>query len=201
MLRDRVVRIEAGIFVLVIAAIVVLLASTGKAASPNHNVPSQQSPQTAATIQTVHHAKPKKTPKHPPTHPSTRQNLLKRINKQRQERGIRPLKESPALDKSAQAKSADEAAKHYFAHNCPGCLDGLAAAETNIGHQGYAGETLYEGTAAYATPKAAASGWMHSPPHRHILLDPNYTSAGFGIAKSADGTAYFTAHFFGSPQF
>ncbi len=39
------------------------------------------------------------------------------------------------------------------------------------------------------------SAWMHSPPHRKNILDPNYTLVGIGVVRGADGVYWATQDF------
>jgi uncharacterized protein YkwD len=36
-----------------------------------------------------------------------------------------------------------------------------------------------------ATPTAMVAAWMHSPPHRRIMLTPSYRDIGVGVAPAA----------------
>jgi len=53
----------------------------------------------------------------------------------------------------------------------------------------WAGETLIAGS-GYFGPRAALRGWMHSPPHRAILLSPKARRAGVAFAYSESGGLY-----------
>jgi uncharacterized protein YkwD len=44
------------------------------------------------------------------------------------------------------------------------------------------GENLAWGSGFYATPRETVSSWMHSPGHRHNILDPRYREIGIGVA-------------------
>ena len=48
---------------------------------------------------------------------------------------------------------------------------------------------------AYRTPKEAVAGWMNSAPHKANLLNKDFTEIGVAVAKSADGTPYWTQIF------
>jgi uncharacterized protein YkwD len=47
---------------------------------------------------------------------------------------------------------------------------------------GNTSEILYWGSGSRANPGAALDMWMHSPPHRSVILDCAFTAAGFAIA-------------------
>ncbi len=44
------------------------------------------------------------------------------------------------------------------------------------------GEILAWGEGRLSTPRAAVRSWLHSPPHRRVLLGRNYRDIGVGVA-------------------
>jgi uncharacterized protein YkwD len=59
----------------------------------------------------------------------------------------------------------------------------------------WAGEIIGSGYPDYV---AMAEGWWNSPPHHHIMMDPNYTQVGPCAGMGADGMIYWVCDF-GSP--
>ncbi|EKN41831.1 transporter, partial [Clostridium botulinum CFSAN001627] len=55
-----------------------------------------------------------------------------------------------------------------------------------------AGENIASG---YPTAKAVVDGWMKSPGHKANILSKSFTEIGVGLAKSSDGTYYWTQMF------
>jgi uncharacterized protein YkwD len=47
-------------------------------------------------------------------------------------------------------------------------------------------EIIFWGSGSHANPSAAFDMWMHSPPHRAVILDCAFTSAGFAVAWSGN---------------
>jgi uncharacterized protein YkwD len=109
------------------------------------------------------------------------------INAQRRARGLRRLHTNPLLRLAAVRHSRAMVAKQFFSHTDPDGTDFVA----RIRETGYidpgrfwnVGETIEWGTGAGTSPRAAVRGWMHSPPHRKILLTPVFRSVGIGIAR------------------
>ena len=114
------------------------------------------------------------------------------INDLRAAQGLLRLERDPALDAVARAHSEDMAARRYMAHETP---EGLTPPDRmkRAGVSGYtlAGENV--GTTTRGDPNREIVGaWMASPVHRDNVLAPVFNSTGVGIARSADGTWYYT---------
>jgi uncharacterized protein YkwD len=50
----------------------------------------------------------------------------------------------------------------------------------------YSGEVVFWGTGSAANPSEALDLWMQSPPHRAIILNCAYTTAGFATASDGN---------------
>jgi len=119
-------------------------------------------------------------------------------NAERVQNKVSALKESVLLDRSAQAKADDMAARGYFAHNSP---DGkqpwswITAAGYNYR---YAGENL---AVRFIDSKDVVVAWMASPTHRANIVKPNYTEVGVGLAQGMykGQPATFVVQHFGRP--
>lgn len=106
--------------------------------------------------------------------------------------------EDPALDKVAQAKANDMAAKGYFAHVSP---DGSTPWDwlDRAGYSySYAGENL---AVDFTDSTDVETAWMHSPLHRANILKQEYTKIGIGVAQGMyEGKEVtFVAEFFATP--
>ena len=125
------------------------------------------------------------------------------INSVRQAHGRAPLRLNAELSSAARGHSRDMVRRRYFAHNTP---EGLSPAH-RVARTGYlsggrrwrVGETLawWRGP---ATPAAIVRGWMHSPPHRHVLLEQSFRDVGIGMVLGVPeppgrGGATYTADF------
>jgi uncharacterized protein YkwD len=87
------------------------------------------------------------------------------------------------LTQAARAHSKEMAARNQLSHQFsgePGLTQRLAANSSL--HMDQAGENV--GVAA--SPEQAHDGFMHSPPHRENLLNPDFNVAGFGVVRSGN---------------
>lgn len=108
--------------------------------------------------------------------------LLCDMNALRRQNGLRPLRWNRRLARGASRHAHDMARRHYFAHETP---EGRSAFD-RLRRAGYRGRLIAEnigfGTDALSTPRAMASGWMDSAPHRQNVLDPALHDVGVGTA-------------------
>ncbi|HEV2290001.1 MAG TPA: CAP domain-containing protein [Candidatus Acidoferrales bacterium] len=105
--------------------------------------------------------------------------LFNSANHERASRGIPPLKWDSALAKAARFHARRMADENALAHQFAGEPD-VPTREMQ------AGEKMSEAAENVAVgPSAAAiqTGWMHSPPHRHNLLDPQLNSVGIAVVQ------------------
>ena len=124
--------------------------------------------------------------------------IIALTNNERVQNSVGQLAENMALDKAAQAKAQDMAAKGYFSHNGP---DGKTPWQwiSGAGYDyQYAGENL---AVRFVDSNQVVNAWMASPTHRANIVKPQYTQIGVGIA---DGTyegepATFVVQYFGAP--
>lgn len=115
------------------------------------------------------------------------QELIDLINAERTKNGLIALTPQPLLFQVAEAHSMDMATNDYLAH---AGLSGDHAGErlTKAGYAfSYWGEVIAGGS---ASPEIAFEGWMNSPPHKTVLLNPAYTEIGAGYVLK-EGTVYW----------
>ncbi|MGV9239476.1 sigma-70 family RNA polymerase sigma factor [Streptomyces nigra] len=106
------------------------------------------------------------------------------VNKERAAAGCGPLAEDSLLDKSAQAHSADMAARDFFDHTNP---DGADPGQ-RITAAGYRWSTYGENIAmGQQTPEAVMESWMNSPGHRANILNCSFKDIGVGIHEGPGG--------------
>ncbi|MFK4870075.1 sigma-70 family RNA polymerase sigma factor [Streptomyces sp. CSMPJR101] len=106
------------------------------------------------------------------------------VNKERAAAGCGPLAEDSLLDKSAQAHSADMAARDFFDHTNP---DGADPGQ-RITAAGYRWSTYGENIAmGQQTPEAVMESWMNSPGHRANILNCSFMDIGVGIHEGPGG--------------
>ena len=114
------------------------------------------------------------------------------INAQRHARGLAPLVANARLARAAQGHAADMVARAYFSHVSPGGSS-FTDRLRRVGYTGRCawavGETLAWGSGSLATPASRVRGWMHSPPHRAILLSAAYREVGIGVRRGSPPNA------------
>jgi uncharacterized protein YkwD len=112
------------------------------------------------------------------------------LNRERTSRGLRALRHDGQLRKAAQGYSREMVRQSFFDHvgRDGSTLAGRVKSRTtylrSAAHWSL-GENLYWGTGERATPRESVDGWMHSPGHRHNILDPRFRDIGIGIAIGA----------------
>jgi uncharacterized protein YkwD len=110
-------------------------------------------------------------------------HLTKITNAFRRQLGLPSLKSDPALGRAAQLHAKFMAVTGIFGHQEPGRPQFLTP-DRRVRGQGYdwvrVGENICWG---FPDSEAALSGWIHSPPHRSNLVDPNFTEIGLGSAQ------------------
>jgi uncharacterized protein YkwD len=109
--------------------------------------------------------------------PGLEEQMLALVNKERTERGLKPLKADPELIPVARAHSNDMFVRGYFAHlNPDGKNPFQRMKEANISFN-TAGENL----ALAQTVEIAHNNLMNSPGHKANILNPSFGRVGIGI--------------------
>lgn len=125
--------------------------------------------------------------------------LVNLTNQNRAAANISELTVNPLLEKAAQMKADDMAAKGYFAHNTPSGLTPWYWIQQAGYKYTYAGENL---AVNFQESSDVETAWMNSPGHFLNIMNPKYTEIGIatstGIYKGR--TAIFVVQMFGSPQ-
>jgi uncharacterized protein YkwD len=120
------------------------------------------------------------------------QQILSLINGNRREHGCGGVTLDRRLIEAANGHAADMARHDYFAHesrNGQGAGDRVTDAGYNWKHYG---ENIARGV---DSPYEVVNGWMHSPEHRHNILDCTLDQMGVGLAISGDRTIYWVQDF------
>jgi uncharacterized protein YkwD len=111
---------------------------------------------------------------------STERVVFKLLNNIRREHHLPQFLYSSALRASAREHSADMLAHQYFEHNSPSeTFDHRIRRHLD---SSLVGENIAWGTGRYATPEGLVNLWMHSAPHRHIILMRSLHRIGLGVA-------------------
>jgi uncharacterized protein YkwD len=118
------------------------------------------------------------------------------VNAERARYGLRPLVWDAELTRMARLHSENMARQNFFNHQAPDG-QGLRERSRASGIVGYKrlGENLAYNKGFADAAVCAVVGWMRSEGHREHILDAEFTRAGIGIARSADGRVYFTQDF------
>ena len=111
-------------------------------------------------------------------------------NVARRQHGVRPLRAGGCVDRFAERWDARMAARDIFRHQ-------HLRPVLRRCHRHTAAENIAWGTGSLSAYRVVQM-WMHSPGHRHNLLNPRYTVLGIGSWRSADsGRLYVTQDFAG----
>jgi uncharacterized protein YkwD len=118
------------------------------------------------------------------------------VNAERRANGEAPLVWDAELTRMARMHSEKMARQNFFNHAGP---DGQGLRERSqasgiVGFRALAENLAYNKGFADAA-SCAVTGWMHSAGHRENILNAQFTRAGIGIARTADGRVYFTQVF------
>jgi uncharacterized protein YkwD len=114
------------------------------------------------------------------------QAVVCEINRVRAQHGLRRVTLNDALATAARRYARSMAKRNFFSHVSP---DGSTLVD-RLRRVGYArpgtawalGECIGWATSSLATPAAMVRAWMHSPPHRAIILTGAYRNIGAGVA-------------------
>ena len=99
---------------------------------------------------------------------------LRLINEARTDRGLKPVRLDLRLWRAARQHTGDMLRRGYFAHGA------TTKRLSRYVRGGVLGETLAWGSGPYRTPASIVSSWLDSPPHRALLLDPDFRYVGIG---------------------
>ena len=119
------------------------------------------------------------------------QQLVGELNASRAQAGLPPLKIDDRLTQAAREHSQSMADARTLTHVLPGeqgVAERLAATGMRFNRSG-------ENVGYNTDFNGLHSGWMHSPPHRKNILNPDYTLAGIGVVRGADGVYWATQDF------
>lgn len=118
--------------------------------------------------------------------PPDAQEILELVNKERARIGVAPLVMDENVQKSAQLKADDMAAKGYRQHIIPGTpytLNSEMAYWVNKSCSKSSENISWRTDNIPGTSQDVFNGWMSSKPHREAIQDPKYTKTGIGTHK------------------
>jgi uncharacterized protein YkwD len=137
-----------------------------------------------ATAKAAKCASAKRGPRHV-SQRRARQAVTCEINRKRKSHGLHRVRARSALRKAGKRHSKYMKRHGCFAHQCPGESDLVgrihATSYLPCNCSWRVGETLAWGDKGRGTPRAIVRAWMHSPAHRHVLLDSGLKNVGIGL--------------------
>jgi uncharacterized protein YkwD len=111
------------------------------------------------------------------------------IERERATYGLGPLHANSSLRQIATSQAKAMVVGDYFGDNTPSGTTPwqriTASAYASGAHSIAAAQNIGWGTSRMATPAGMVSIWMHSPPHREIVLTSGYRDIGIGVAPAA----------------
>ena len=116
--------------------------------------------------------------------------LVQLINQARAQHSLPPLQQDARLRAAARIHTQFMAAQKTLAHELRGESALAKRLEMSGAYFNAAGETA----AFNHSAGAAQESFMHSPPHRTIILDPQYDAVGVGVVER-DGMVWVTEDF------
>jgi uncharacterized protein YkwD len=129
------------------------------------------------------------------------------VNRERTDRGERPLMPDARLQRAAQAHSESMALNNYFEHDGPQLETPLSRiratgyiSSARIGYE--VGENIGWGTLWEGAPRAIVAAWMASRGHRANILDARFRNSAVGVSPHLPSSlaggqagAIYTEHF------
>ena len=129
----------------------------------------------------------------PGSRPGGRQGLLQRQHRAQRAgaperhppraRAAARSSRAPRSARAAREHSADMLARGYFEHDGP--KESFDKRIRRFLKSPLVGENIAWGTGRYASPEGIVRLWMHSPPHRRIILMPTLHRVGLGVAMGS----------------
>jgi len=120
------------------------------------------------------------------------------LNKERRSHGLKKLKVNNKLSLASQRHTNDMARRNYFAHG--NFVGRIKSARYMQGAGAWTvGENIAWGAGDLSTPAEIVDAWMHSPGHRHNILNSKFKEIGIGVTRGVpvkadyDGATYGTA--------
>jgi uncharacterized protein YkwD len=110
------------------------------------------------------------------------------VNRMRDHHGLNHLRKNSRLKKAAQRHTRRMRNRGCFDHECPGERSVLGRLQrvnyiTGGLRRWLYGENIAYGGSHYGTPRVIVRSWMHSPAHRHNILNPEFRHIGIGFTR------------------
>lgn len=119
--------------------------------------------------------------------------VVQLVNLARAERGLQPVLVNSELEQAAADYACRMATEGFFGHRDPIRGEGPATRAVACKYKFYAvGENL---AAGQATPAEVMKVWMESPPHRDLILGPNWKELGVAVRTGGEHSIYWVQEF------
>lgn len=113
--------------------------------------------------------------------------MLRLVNKEREEAGIAPLELDDTLTKAASIRAKEIC--EVFDHTRPNGENFRSILKEMGTSTSYVGENINRGT--FESPESAMKLWMSSETHRSNILNPNYKYIGIGYTFESESNGVF----------
>jgi len=120
------------------------------------------------------------------------QEVIRLVNVERANRGLKPLAHNWELSRVARFKSMDMRDRAYFSHQSPTYGSPFDMIRNFGLSYTAAGENI---AAGQQTAAAVVQAWMNSQGHRENILNASYTQIGVGYAGGGSMGHYWTQMF------
>ena len=119
--------------------------------------------------------------------------VLQLVNLERAELDLQPVIVNEVLTEIAEEYACQMVEEDFFGHHDPITGDGPAERAVAGKYTFYAiGENL---AAGQETPAEVMKVWMESPPHRAIIVDPNWKEVGIAVRAGGQHSVYWVQEF------
>lgn len=118
------------------------------------------------------------------------QKIFQLLNRARAEQGLPALEANAQLQQAARAHSQLMASRQKLSHR----FSDEAVVRERLAVTGLHFDTDGENVGFNQTAEGADQGFMHSPPHRANILNPNYNAVGIGVVQRG-GNIWVTEDF------
>jgi uncharacterized protein YkwD len=118
----------------------------------------------------------------------TERKVIRIVNRIRARHGLRRLRPNRRLAVAASTHTGDMLRRDFLSHASSDGTDMSSRVRRYTGTKRWIGENIVA-ISGRATARKAVRMWMHSPPHRAILLSPSGRRIGIGKRRGKLGSA------------
>jgi uncharacterized protein YkwD len=120
---------------------------------------------------------------------SMAKETLRRLNQVRRGHGLPKLRPDDRLRAAATAHARDMIRRRYFAHDGPGgpaWPQDFRSSGYLVGDRTWSiGQNIAWGRYQCGAPRGIVHMWMHSPPHRRVILTRRFRDVGIAVVSGA----------------